>query len=169
MLRKLILFFIFVISFALQSTVFQYISIMGIKPNLMLILIISISLLKDKKVGGYVGLSAGLLQDILFGNVIGINGLIYFLIGYTVGLFNGSMFKGNPLVPFLVTFISTIFSNIMYFIFYYFSSADITFVRMLTNIALIEAIYNSILSVFIFILIRRLYTAPKLSFVKRRR
>ncbi len=65
-------------NFILQSTVFSQISIFGVVPNTGLIIIVTIALLKGRRIGGVVGLLVGLLQDIIFSPVIGVNGFIYF-------------------------------------------------------------------------------------------
>ena len=72
MLRKFVLFLIIGISFLLQSTVFQAISFAGIVPNLMLIVVSSVGLLRGKKEGLFVGFFCGLLIDIFFGFYLGI-------------------------------------------------------------------------------------------------
>lgn len=158
---------IFILSFVLQSTIFQYIEVFNVIPNTNLILIILVALFKDRKAGGAVGLVIGLLQDILFGSVVGIHGLIYFILGYGIGAINSTLSKDNAVTPFLLTFIATLITNIMFFFTYYFSSISITFVQMIKDIAIIEAVYNAILSIFIYKLIKKLFISPSLRFSRR--
>jgi hypothetical protein len=54
-----------------QSTLADYIMINNVKPNLLIIFIISVALLRGIFEGGIVGFIAGLVQDILFGKVMG--------------------------------------------------------------------------------------------------
>lgn len=166
-MRVFSLIVLFILSFILQSTLYQYISIFEVMPNTNLILIILVSLFTNKKVGGVSGLLVGLAQDLLFGNAIGIHALIYFLIGYLIGATNANVSKENFVIPFIYTFIFTMISNIMFFFMYYFSDVDITFIDMIRNIALLESIYNSILSIFIYNFIKKLFVSPSLHFGRR--
>ncbi|MBS4537176.1 rod shape-determining protein MreD [Clostridium sp. D2Q-11] len=158
---------LFLLSFILQSTVFQYIAIFDVIPNTNLILIILVALFKNKKVGGTAGLIIGLLQDILFGNAIGVHGLIYFSIGYFIGVINPTVSKDNAISSFILTFLFTIISNIMFFFIYYFSSVNITFVEMIREIAIIEAIYNGVLSILLYKVMKKLFISPNLRFSRR--
>ncbi|MBS4535870.1 rod shape-determining protein MreD [Clostridium sp. D2Q-14] len=158
---------LFIASFILQSTIYQYIAIFDIMPNTNLILIILIALFTNKKVGGIVGLIIGMIQDILFGNVIGIHGLIYFFVGYLIGMANSAISKDNSIASFLLTFITTICTNILFFFIYYFSSANITFIQMLKEITIVEAIYNSILAIFLFRIVKGLFVSPSLKFSRK--
>ncbi|MGO1368017.1 MAG: rod shape-determining protein MreD [Senegalia sp. (in: firmicutes)] len=158
---------LFILSFVLQSTLYQYISIFDVIPNTNLILIILLSLFTNKKVGGTLGLIVGLLQDLLFGKAIGIHALIYFLIGYFIGATNTNFSKENFIIPFLYTFTFTFVANIMFFFLYYFSAVNITFIEMIEDIAFIESIYNSILSIFIYNFIKKLFISPSLQFGRR--
>ncbi|WP_130806548.1 rod shape-determining protein MreD [Senegalia massiliensis] len=166
-MRTFSLIVLFILSFILQSTLYQYISIFEVIPNTNLILIVLVALFTNKKVGGVSGLLVGLAQDLLFGNAIGIHGLIYFLIGYLIGATNSNVSKENFIIPFIYTFIFTMISNIMFFFMYYFSDVDITFIGMIRNIALLESIYNSILSIFIYNFIKKLFVSPSLHFGRR--
>ena len=71
--------------FIFQSTLCQYIAIAGIKPNFMLIFVVSIAFLKGRSEGILTGIIMGLLQDCYFGRTIGSNLFLYALIGYLVG------------------------------------------------------------------------------------
>ncbi|MTI66696.1 MAG: rod shape-determining protein MreD [Firmicutes bacterium] len=151
---------IVIINFILQTTVFQYIDIFGVKPNTSLILVVVFALLNNKRFGGILGLLVGFLQDVIFSKVIGIYALIYFLVGYIVGLFNKVIFKANPVTPFIFTLLSTLVSYIVYHIFMYFFAMDIEFLDIIKSKALIEMIYNSLLSIFIYKKIAKYYEEP---------
>lgn len=158
---------LFISSFILQSTLYQYIAIFDVIPNTNLILIILISLFTNKKIGGITGLIVGLLQDILFGSILGIHGLVYFTIGYIIGMINSSVSKDSAVASFLLTFLATIFANILFLFIYYFLALNITFIQMLKDIAIIEAIYNAILSIFLYKTIKKLFISPSLKFSRR--
>ena len=89
MQRKIILAFLIIITFVLQSTVFQWLSIASITPNLLLILVVSFGFMCGKTTGLFVGFFSGLMIDIFYGNLFGFYALVYMYIGF----FNGALYK----------------------------------------------------------------------------
>ena len=71
--------------FLLQSTLFALFSVGGIRPNLLIIATASLGFLGGKRTGIYAGFFSGLLIDVGFRSVYGINALIYMYIGFTCG------------------------------------------------------------------------------------
>ena len=72
---------VIIILFTIQSSMFQYAELVGVIPNLMLILIVSTAYMKGKTTGLLVGFFSGILYDIMFSNLIGLSALIYMVIG----------------------------------------------------------------------------------------
>ncbi len=155
---------IIVINFIFQTTILPHFSIAGVVPNTALILIVMVALLKGKYKGAFIGLIAGLLQDIFFSKIIGMNALIYFLIGYVVGLLDNRIFKESAILPFLTVVISTFSYHIMYYFFMMFLSRDVSFIIMMKDIVLKETIYNSIISIFVYKIIVKHYKTSKIDF-----
>ncbi|MFA5525133.1 MAG: rod shape-determining protein MreD [Tissierellales bacterium] len=166
-MRYFIIAIIVLVNFILQSTILQYISIFGVIPNTSLILIVCISILAGKKTGSILGLILGFLQDMFFYDVIGIHALIYFIIGYTIGLTDKKVFKENLFLPFIFTALSTISFHLIYYIFMYFQSISIDLIVFFRNIVIIEMVYNSILSIFFYKQLLKLYRQPYITFGKK--
>ena len=59
------------ICFILQTSVFELIKLAGITPNILLILISSVAVMRGQKPGMIVGFFSGLLMDIFYGSTIG--------------------------------------------------------------------------------------------------
>ena len=73
------------ICFILQTSVFELIKLAGITPNILLILISSVAVMRGQKPGMIVGFFCGLLMDIFYGStivLIGVNDLIYGFVMY---------------------------------------------------------------------------------------
>lgn len=156
-----------IINFLLQTTIFQYFRIGGVIPNTSLIIIVSVALNKGKKYGAILGLSMGLLHDVMFNEVIGVYALLYFLVGYTVGLLDDKVYKENSIIALIFTGIVTIGFHILYYLLIYFLSVDISFKSMFRSITLIELVYNLVLSIPIYKLVTRLLKDHRLSFKNR--
>lgn len=158
---------ILIINFIFQTTILPHFSIAGVTPNTALIIVVIVALLKGKYKGAFIGLVAGLLQDVFFSKIIGINALIFFLIGYVVGLLDNKTFKEGLILPFLAVVISTFSYHIMYYFFMMFLSTDVSFLTIIKDIALKEAIYNSIISIFVYRQVLKHYKLPKINFTGR--
>lgn len=147
---------VFYIIFIFQTTLLDYLKIMNIKPNLILILIICIALIRGGMEGAYAGLVAGLFQDILSGHSIGPYALLGFLVGFALGGFNKRFYRDNFLICALITFIvSVLYESIFILPNVKFSDLTLALQLLRTNI-LIEAAYNTIVSVPIYIIALRI-------------
>ena len=85
MRRKIVLALLIIITFVLQSTLFKWLSIASISPNLLLILTVSFGFMCGKTTGLFVGFFCGLMIDIFYGNLFGFNALVYMYIGFLNG------------------------------------------------------------------------------------
>jgi rod shape-determining protein MreD len=146
-----------------QSTLADYIMINNVKPNLLIVFIISIALLRGNIEGGIVGLITGLVQDILFGKIMGFYAVLGLYLGVIIGSFNKRLYRDNHLVVIFFTFVSTIAYE--FFIYFFnilmplaLSSQKITLeiLKPLASIVLKAAIYNSVICIPIYVLVTRM-------------
>lgn len=152
------LFFIIIINFILQSTVFQHFRIGGVLPNTALIIVVSISMLSGRKKGITAGIVTGILQDIFFSKAIGINVLIYAFLGYFIGGVEGRLFKDNYITPLILISLSTFFYHSIYYILMHFLRHSVDYLSVLRTTIFTETIYNSIVGILMYrILFNRVY------------
>ena len=101
MKHKFVVTGIILVSFLLQSTVFQTLSLGSICPNLMVVVTSSFGFMKGKKEGLWVGFFCGLLEDIFYGRLLGMHAMIYMYIGYANGYFNHIFYEDDIKLPIL--------------------------------------------------------------------
>jgi len=166
-LNIIIYILIIVINFIFQSTLLPYMSVFGVLPNTSIIIIVIIALLKGRKVGSIVGLSMGLLQDIIFSPVIGVNGFIYFFIGYLVGMMESRLSKDNILIPFIMTAAVTIGYHLFYYLFMFFLAYNINFSAFFKKTILLEMVYNSLLSILVYKWFSKIFIVPSIRFGRK--
>ena len=149
--------------FIFQSTLCQYIAIAGIKPNFMLIFVVSIAFLKGRSEGILTGIIMGLLQDCYFGRTIGSNLFLYALIGYLVGYLTDNFNKDNIVAPVFFTLIATLFYNLGFYMLNIILKGYTSFsIYIILNI-LPELIYNIIFAFIVYLIV---YTLNSKSFGK---
>ena len=143
--------------FLLQSTLFQHISFAGIVPNLMIIATSAFGFMEGRVDGMCVGFVCGLLTDIFYGSVLGLNALIYLYIGYANGAANRGFYPDDIKFPLL--FISI--SDLLYLMLTYFTGflfrarfdLGYYFIRLMIP----ELIYTIALSLLIYLPLRRVF------------
>lgn len=163
----LVLFLIIIVNTIFQTTILPYFAIFGYLPNTALVLTVIISILRGKYYGIFFGLAIGLIQDILFGTVIGINGFIYSMIGYSIGIIQNIVNTENILVPTLFSGIATIIYNSMYAVFIFFLSREITFSILIAKTFSIEIVLNLLVSIILYKLLSKIFKVPTLKFGNR--
>ena len=163
----IILILTVILNTIIESTIISYISILGYVPNIALIIITVVSLLKGKYHGAFLGLFLGLTQDILFGKVLGVNALIYFILVYTTGLIRNALNVDNLTIPVITTGLVTIAYNLLYFLIMFFLSMDINKNVLMKNIFSLEILYNGILSIFLYKIFSKFFGSPSLQFGRR--
>ena len=87
------------ICFILQTSVFELIKLAGITPNILLILISSVAVMRGQKPGMIVGFFSGLLMDIFYGSTIGGFAFLYMVFGFVDGFFNRIYYSDDNILP----------------------------------------------------------------------
>ena len=117
------LIFFIVLIFTLQIMLIDGRTILGVKPNLILITVIVLSLWFGLYAGAFYGLIIGIITDILFGNNIGMFTIVYSIIGALIGFFSYNYRKENKIALVYVTVIATaVFEFVQYIMYFVISS-----------------------------------------------
>lgn len=148
-----------------QSTLFPFIELYGVKPDSLMILVVSFALLAGNPNSAMIGLCGGLLQDFLFSKGVGFYALQYMLVGYLVGLVYGRVFTDKLFVPIFFVSVSAIFRGLFVFLWMYFAGVDVSFPWLFLRTILPEAIYTAIMTPVIYHYMNKLY---KYKFMNRR-
>lgn len=106
-----------ILCFLLQTTVFQSLALAGEVPNLMLVVVVAIAYMRGKKEGMYVGFASGMLIDLIYGDLIGMNAVLMVLVGYLVGICNEIYYRDQLSVPIILVGVSDFLFNFVFYIF----------------------------------------------------
>lgn len=161
------LLLIILINIVLQSSILPYFSLFGYTPNTGLVLIVIVGLRQGKYYGGFFGLALGLIQDILFGQAVGVNALIFFIFGYTIGMIQDVLDIENIAIPILFSTLATVFYNFSFYLIMFFLSRNIPMETMVRNVISIEILYNGIIAALIYKLFSKIFVIPSIRFGKR--
>jgi len=153
---------IIVVALLIQLTLINSITIFGLKPDLIMIVVVVFSLMRGEKEGTISGFASGLLQDIFSIGLLGINALVKTVIGFTCGILKEKIFHEHILflIP-VITFIASLIQSILIFLLLRAFGIEYSLAWSLKQVALPEALYSSLLSPFIFLAINKLFQLIK--------
>ena len=155
-MRWLITCLILIVNLILQSTLFQYIGIMGIKPNTAIIIVASIAFMRGEIDGGITGLIAGFLQDSFFGMFLGLNMFIYMIIGYLCGKFLSGFYKESIIIPTLIALVADFCYGFLFYTISVLMRGYTNFLYFLSTIILPEMVYTAVVSIILYQLLFRI-------------
>lgn len=142
--------------YILQVTLFNYIMIGGIAPNLLIILPVFFGLLKGKKEGMFVGIFSGFIYDIFFSGLLGFTMLIYTVIGYICGMFFNQYEESNFIIPLFLTAAGTFSYGFLSFVVQFLLHNRIIADFFIIRIIMPEVVYTVIVALIIYKPIRLL-------------
>lgn len=161
-MKYIVVFIFFFINFIFQTTLLQYFSVLGVVPNTTLVLIVLFSFFYPEKYGSYFGLIFGFIQDILFGNIIGISAVMYFTTALIVYEIKEYIFKDTLLSPILLMILMSLYYHLGYWMLSMLFGINIGLINIFKEFVIIEMLYNTIVAVILYkILYRNFYTQRK--------
>lgn len=155
-MKRVYIFLIILINFILQTSLYNFVEIFGEIPNISLILVVIFAINSNEIEGSIIGIFTGLLYDIMVMNVIGINTLIYFVVGIAFGYIGDELNKENTITYVFMTFLASIVWQILMCIILFFLrtntiSTGSIFVQMFIQIALNTVLAGLIYNLVVFI------------------
>lgn len=139
----------------MQSTLFAQVKLGGVKPDLVYLVSVALAFLEGPSSGAMAGFAGGMAEDFLLNQPKGITALTLTLVGYAVGSIRQYIVTPSPLLPVALvgaaTFAGVLFNELVAFLL---GQLDVGAGYVL-RVAILTAIYNAILTPFLFPLVRR--------------
>lgn len=149
-MRYFITAIIIIINFLFQSTFLHSIEIIDIAPNTAIIIIVSFAFMRGELEGAVIGFCVGILQDIFFGQYIGMNALLGMLTGFFCGKFYVDFFTENFLIPLALTAASTFLYEFIFYVFNVLIFGYTNLFYFFRSVILPEVAYTALVSVFLY-------------------
>lgn len=106
------------VCFLLQTSVFDLLRLAGTVPNVLLILVCSVSVMRGQKEGMITGFFGGLLLDIFYGSWLGGLAFVYMMFGFVDGYFNQIYYPDDNFLPLVIIGINDlVYGVIMYLVY----------------------------------------------------
>lgn len=156
-MKIFVLVLVVLVNIILQGTVFQKVAVGGVKPDLLLFLVIFAALLEGPRGGIKTGFLVGLAQDLIAGKYIGLYTLTKMLTGFMVGMVEPKIFKENYLVPVVVLFFGTIFHEFLFMFFGDLVGRTAAWVDGWRAVVLPLAIFHALIGPFLYVPVYKAY------------
>jgi rod shape-determining protein MreD len=146
-------FIVMTILLVLQTTLIAFFQIKGVKPDLPLVYAFCLSLTKSENIGASMGFFVGVLEDVMYGRFLGFSALAKFLSCYILGYSSRDIFKGPVVTTIGLVFLGSLFYNLI-FIIIGLLLGELTHPWLFfLPVALPSALYNMVISPFIYYLV----------------
>ena len=140
----------------LQATLFSSLDVLGGTPDILLLVLIGIGLLRGSVAGALAGFGGGLLLDVLTLDTLGVTALVLALAGYGVGRYGETTGRGRAHVPVVSVVVVTVLVALLGFFLHFLIGEEVSVRRALVESLLAGLGLNLILGGPVFALCRRL-------------
>lgn len=144
-------------SFLVDTIVLPRISLFGIHPDTILIMVVLFAILGGGTRGVLAGVVAGLAVDVLFGMYIGLTALLYLMVGVLAGVFYSRFYANNFLLPALVCGAGVILKETLTGLFLMLMGAGFNLAAILVRYVVPSALLTAAVSIPLFLLYRHLF------------
>lgn len=156
-MKELILAVIVSLGLVLQSSLLPFLEVKGIKPDLLLVMLVGMGFTGGNPLGILVGLATGLLVDVLYGQTLGLHALQYMLIGFGAGLFYNKVTYAKLLYPMMLTIGACLIKNILLYFYLFFTQTDAGAGAFLSQVVFPEMGYSLVLAYPVYFLMKWLF------------
>lgn len=140
-----------ILLYVIQTSMYSYINLADIMPNLLLILVVSYAYMRGQMTGMLLGLFSGLLIDLMSGGyIIGIYALMYMLIGYCIGYTYRYYSNDDYTLPIIIIAVSDLAYGFLFYIFEFLLRGRLNFFYYLRRLILPEIIYTVAVSILLY-------------------
>jgi rod shape-determining protein MreD len=134
---------------ALQGNVPFWLTFKGVRPDFLLVVLVSTSLTLDPLAGGVIGFMAGCIHGTIAGSSLGSFIVSRTIIGFLSGLVTVRFFSDNPLVPVIAAGGLTFLGEAVFLL-----ASPVPDLTAVLNTVLIKSLCNSFLTLIVFWVLR---------------
>lgn len=148
-----------------EVTLLNFFPILGVKPDLVLIIIVFNAFLRGSREGALVGLLGGIFEDLAVGSYFGMNALSLMVIGYGVGLTESKLLKESTIITIFLVWMSSFTVQVLNYILLSFAEVYVSPGIALFRIIIPTATYTAVLVPFFY---WWFYRSNKIGWLNRR-
>lgn len=169
MRRVIVIAVLIIISFVLQTTLFNYHDVVGVAPDLLLVITMSFGIMRGRREGLLTGFFCGLLYDVFYGTLLGPFMFLYMVIGYVNGFFHRNYMMEDVMLPVIISMLDEMLIQFMIYIFAFLLRNRLSVGYYLIHIILPRTVYTVLITVIVYRVYVRInkYLKKKVSEAKK--
>jgi rod shape-determining protein MreD len=134
-----------------QSTLLTKVTLLGVIPQMLFVVVVSLTLLEGESVGITVAFLGGLIQDfLLVGAITGLTALVYTMVAFGVGILRAYLPHQSVWTPVLVVAIASAVAEFGYAILSIIMGQNWISLSYTARIAGLVILYNTLLTPFVY-------------------
>lgn len=137
-----------------QATVAPHLIILGARPDLMLLTVVSWSVLRGVREGVVWGFVGGLCLDLFSGASFGLSALVLMAVGLFSGLGERAITRGRVVLPVIAALVATPVHGFLYLALLYIAGYKVSWFDTLLRVMLPTMIFNGLLIIPVYTLLR---------------
>jgi len=134
----------------LQVAIAPHLSIGGVVPNLLLLVVVTLALVQGPQAGSSAGFAAGLVFDLLGTGPIGPMALVLAVVGHIAGSLSANLFAEGWLLPLTVVFSASLVAEVSYAVLLTILGEGGPLWTTLWSVSVPSALYNGVLALLLF-------------------
>lgn len=139
----------------LQAVIVSPLVIGGGSPDLLLLVIVSVGLLRGSVQGAVLGFAGGLVVDLLTLDTLGVTSLVLTLVGFWAGRYGETTARGRRLAPLLAVAVITVLAAVFALVLHYMLGDEVDARQALLTALLPALLLNVVLALPVHALVRR--------------
>lgn len=157
--NRFMIYSVLAVLLVIHTTILNYISVFGFKPDLILIAVIFLALFFGSGAGLEAGIIAGVGKDMLAFDYPGINALVLGLTGLVIGAVHTKFFKESRLTRAIIVFFFSAFSMSIHFLLYCLitHSREIGFIGYAASALLPVSLYSALVAIPVFSILEGIF------------
>jgi rod shape-determining protein MreD len=149
---------LFLISIALiQSTVMPHLTLWGVKPDLMLLVVISWSLLRGTREGIVWGFIGGFCLDLFSGAPLGLSALALLIVSFFSGFGEATVFRTHVILPLATVFFASLTYDLIFLLVFKMLGWSVAWLDSFIRIVLPASLLNVLLTPLVYPTMRWLH------------
>jgi rod shape-determining protein MreD len=150
---RLALLVVFIV--VVQVAVFPHVRLLGVVPDLGLLVALAVGYYEGPEAGAIVGFTTGLGFDLFLETPLGLSALSYAIVGYGIGVFESGLFRSPRWLPSVLGGLGGLAGGLLFLGIGVLVGVDaVKGVQGITTVAA-AALYDALLAPFVFLLVRR--------------
>jgi rod shape-determining protein MreD len=154
--RALLLTLLTLTGLALETSLFGRASLAGTKPQLLLLATIALAISEGPELGATAGFTMGLATDLVLGLPKGVTALVYTALGYLAGMLRMQVLAPTAWLPIVMEAAAALLATLLYGAIAVLLGEAAAGGGALARHAALGALYNALLTPFVYPLVRAL-------------